>query len=107
MMKINNYGIEASSWSAAVYFKIDVKVRLIDNEKHIKVWEKTIKERMHISSSIFGLHDAIGNVITASVLSDLSEEEMIEGFTHLGQFAAGRIADRIQDDFIKAHSKNQ
>ena len=107
MMKINNYGIEASSWTAHVHFKIDVKVRLIDNKKNIKIWEKTIKERMPISSSIFGRHDTIGDVITASVLSNLSEEEMIDGFTHLAQYAADRIAERIQDDFIKAHSKHQ
>lgn len=107
IMKIDHYGIEASSWAAAVHFKIDINVRLVDNAKHLKIWEKTIKERMVVSSSIFGLHDSIGDVITASVLSDLTEEEMIEGFTHLGQYAADMIAERIQDDFIKAHSKHQ
>jgi len=106
IMKINHYGIDASSWAAAVHFIMDINVRLVDNAKHIKIWKKTIKERMVITSSIFGLHDAIGDVITASALSNLTEEEMIEGFTHLAQFAADQIAERIQDDFIKAHSKN-
>ena len=104
MMKISEYGIDAKSWDASVHFKIDVKVRLIDNEKSIEVWKKTIKERMPVSGSIFGLHDAAGDVMTAAALSELSEEQMVEGFRHLADYAADRVAERIQVDFVKARS---
>ncbi len=105
MMKIKKYGIEAQSWDASVDFIMNLNVKLIDNIQHIEVWEKTVNENRVITSSIFGLGDAFGNVLTASTLSDLSEEEMITGFTHLADYAADRVAEKIQEDFIEAHSK--
>ena len=105
MMKIKKYGIEAQSWDASVNFKIDMEVKLIDNVKHIEVWGKTINENTVITTSIFGLGDSVGDVITASALSQLSEEEMVNGFTHLADYTADRVAEKIEDDFIKAHSE--
>ncbi|MBN2031005.1 hypothetical protein JW824_12270 [bacterium] len=105
MMKIKKYGIEAKSWDASVEFIIDLNVRLIDNVRHIEVWEKTIREKTVITGSIFGLGESFGNVLTASALSDLSEEEMITGFTHLADYTADRVAEKIEEDFIEAHSQ--
>ncbi len=105
MMKIEKYGIEASSWDASVDFIIHLEVQLIDNVKHAEVWEKTIDEDMVITSSLFGLGDSFGDVITASALSELSEEEMVNGFTHLADYTADRMAEKIEKDFIKAHSE--
>ncbi len=104
-MKIKKYGIEAKSWDSSVYFKIDVRVRLIDNKNNIEVWKKTVREKQPISGEVFGLSDAVGDVINAVALSQLTEEEMIVGFSYLSDFVADRIAERIQDDYIKAHSK--
>ena len=105
MMKIKKYGIEAQSWDASVEFIIDLNVRLIDNVKHIEVWEKTIREKTAITGSIFGLGESFGNVLTASALSNLSEEEMITGFSHLADYTADRVAEKIEEDFIEAHSQ--
>ena len=104
LMKIKKYGIEADSWDSSVYFKIDVRIRMVDNKKNIEVWKRTVKENQLISSEVFGLGGTVGNVINAVALSQLSEEEMIVGFTHLAEFVANRIAERIQDDYIKAYS---
>ena len=106
-MHIQNYGIDAKSWDASVYFKIDVKVFLIDNQKTIEVWKRRVKERIPITSSFFGLPYAAGNVITAVSLSNLSEEDMIEGFEHMADFTADRIARKLQEDFVKARSKRE
>ena len=105
MMKIKKYGIEAQSWDASVDFIMNLEVRLIDNIKHMEIWEKTINERTMITNSIFGLGDTFGNVITASALSELSEEEMITGFTHLADYAADHVAEKILEDYVEAHSK--
>jgi len=105
LLKINRYGIDAESWNAQVDFRLDVHVRMVDNASKRKVWEKTIRERMPVSRSIFGFNDMVGDVLTASALSELSETEMAEGFTHLAGYAAGRISDRIFDDFIKSREK--
>ncbi len=105
LMKIKKYGIEADSWNSSVYFKIDVRIKLIDNKKNIEVWKRTVRENQLISGEAFGLGDAVGNVVSAVALSQLTEEEMIVGFSHLAEYVADRIAERIQNDYIKAHSK--
>jgi hypothetical protein len=105
MMTIQKYGIEAKSWNSSVYFKIDTKVKLIDNQKNILVWKKSINEREPISGEMFGLGGAAGNIITTVALSELSEEEMAAGFIHLADYIAERIAEKLHHDFIKARSK--
>ncbi len=104
LMNVNRYGIEAGSWDSSVRFRIDVKVRLLDNRQNIEIWKRTIKEAQPISRSMFGLGGAAGDVITAVTLAGLSEEDMVRGFAHLGDYVADRISVRIQEDFIKAHS---
>ncbi|KPJ61496.1 MAG: hypothetical protein AMJ46_02140 [Latescibacteria bacterium DG_63] len=104
VMTVSKYGIEANSWDSSVRFRIDVKIRLMDNRRNIKIWEKSIKEGQPISRGMFGLGEAAGDVITAVTLARLSEEEMVRGFAYLADYVADRIAERIQNDFIKAHS---
>ncbi|UCF78228.1 MAG: hypothetical protein JSW03_08995, partial [Candidatus Eiseniibacteriota bacterium] len=104
MMNIDEYGIAAESWDSSVQFRIKLRVRLVDNKENIEVWKKTIKEEQPVSRGVFGLGGVAADVITAMTLSELSEEEMIEGFSQLADFVSDRIAERIQRDFIKAHS---
>jgi hypothetical protein len=105
MMKIKKYGIDAKSWFSDVEFKIEVEVRLIDNEAHREVWVRTIKEEEPITDYVFGLGSSANNVITAVALSELSEEEMATGFQNLAEYVSGRIAEKIQKDYMKAHSE--
>ena len=103
-MKIRRYGIEANSWSTSVHFKIDLRVQLIDNQKDVEIWEKRVNERFVVSQSMFGLGDMAGNVITAVALSRLTEEELTEGFRHLADYTADRMAEKLHEDFINARS---
>ena len=66
--------------------------------------KKTIKEKQPIFKEFFGLSDTVRNVITAVALSELSTDEMVAGFSQLAEYVAGRIAEKIQSDFIKAHT---
>ena len=106
-MHIQSYGIEAESWMASVHFKIDVKVFLIDNDKGIEVWKKRARVRLPITRGLFGLPDEAGDIITAVSLSKLTEEEMVEGFTHLSGYTADQVARKLQHDFAKARSKKK
>ena len=104
-MEIRNYGIDAKSWTAGTYFKIDVLVQIIDNRTNALVWKRKIKERQPISAEIFGLGRAAENVISAVALSNLSEDEIATGFRHLADYTADRIAARLQKDLAKARRR--
>ena len=103
-MNIRHYGIDAKSWSASVHFKIDVEVRLLDNKRGMRIWKARVKEEQPITQRIFGLGRATGDVITAVALSNLSVEELVQGFEHLADYTADRIARKLQNDFAKARS---
>jgi len=105
MMNIKKYGIDAESWSASIRFKIDIKVRLIDNKRNMEIWKRTIRVREPVTQEMFGLSNIAGNVITAVALSELTEQDMVDGFSYLSLYMADKIAERIHRDFIKAHSR--
>lgn len=105
IMDIKKYGIEAKSWDSSVYFRMNVKVRLIDNKSNVEIWKKSFKEKHPVKDSMFHLGETAGNVITGVALSKLSKKEMIAGFSNLADYMANRIAEKIHQDFIDAHSE--
>lgn len=102
IMNIVRYGIEAKSWSASVHFLIDVHVRLVETGDNVEIWSRRVKTRDPVSDHLFGLSDAVGNIITAATLSGLSKEELIIGFEALARHAADRIALRLSDDYFRS-----
>jgi hypothetical protein len=101
---MRHYGIDAKSWTASVYFKIDVKITLIDNAKNTEIWRSCFKERFPISREIFGLPNAAGNIITAVTLSNLTADQIADGLENLAVQTSDRIIHKLQRDFSK---KNQ
>lgn len=103
-MDIDSYGIDADSWDAGVYFKIDLRVYLIDNKSGLEIWKTRVKEKQPVSPTIFGDTGsaAADNVITAIALSQLSVEEMVTGFQYLADDTADRVAHKLRQDFAKS-----
>lgn len=100
VIKIEKYGIQAPSWFSTVQFIIDLRVRLVDVGTQQLVWRRKVVTREPVHSSIFGVSNIVDDIISASVLSDLSEEELAEGFENLAAFAAGRVAEILFEDFL-------
>ena len=105
VVKIEKYGIEAPSWFASVRFIIDLRVRLVDAQSDKLVWRRKIVTREPVHSSLFGASNIVGDIISASVLADLSEEELAIGFQNLAAFAAGRVAEILFEDYLDAQKK--
>jgi len=106
VIDIQKYGVDAKSWNASVYFRIDVKVQLIDNRRSVEVWKKRVKEKQPVSREMFGLGDATGDIITAVALSRLTVDDMVTGFEHLADYTADRVIERLHDDFVEARLKH-
>ena len=103
-MNIQRYGIDATSWTASVHFKMDVEVQLLDNARSVRVWKARVKGKQPITREIFGFGGATGDVITAVALSKLSVEELARGFEHLADYTADRIARKLRHDLVEARS---
>ena len=102
---IKDYGIDAKSWDAGVYFRIDIIVNLIDNRTGKQIWKKHVQERKPMSRTIFSLGGTTtSNIINAIMLSNLSVEEMIKGFQYLADYTADRIIQKLQKDYAKSRA---
>lgn len=103
---IETFGIDAKSWESNVYFQMEVKVHLLDNETGAEIWKTSLKEREPISQGIFdsGSYTA-DNVLTAIALSKLSVEKMAEGFQYFADYTADHIARKLQKDFVKSRKR--
>ncbi len=103
-INIRHYGIDAKSWTASVYFKMNIKIMLFDNRKGSEVWRRCFNERIPVSRGMFGLSDAAGNIITAVSLSQLTTEQIAQGLENLALHTSDQMIHKLQKDFSK---KNQ
>ena len=101
-IEIREYGIDAQSGEAGLSFRMNVQVALLSTGDRSIVWRRRISENEPISPSVFGAGEAAGNVVSVVFLSQLTEEEMAEGFEALAREAGDRIASRLHEDFVKA-----
>jgi ABC-type uncharacterized transport system auxiliary subunit len=100
-IEIREYGIDARSGGAGLDFRINVQVELLDTRERATVWRRRIRESTPISPYVFGLDDAVGTVLTAVALSQLTEEQMAKGFERLAEDAATHIVSKLHKDFLK------
>jgi hypothetical protein len=102
VIKIEKYGIEAPSWFSSIHFVIDLRVRLMDAPANKLIWRRKVVTREPVSSSIFGISNIVGDIVSAAALADLTEEELAQGFENLAAFGAGRVAEILYEDFLDA-----
>jgi hypothetical protein len=101
-LDIREYGISAKSWTAAAEFRVSLLAVLRDGRDRREIWRARVEEKEPITPSVFGLGGAVGNVMSAVALSELSDEEIGRGMMRLGQRVAYRAADRLSEDLRKA-----
>jgi hypothetical protein len=101
-IEIREYGIDIPAGQLGLNFTINIQVELRDREEDLLLWRRRIREVEPITPSVFGLDETVGNVVTAVILSRLSEQEMAQGLERLAEDAGGRIVSRLHRDFVDA-----
>lgn len=99
-IRVYDYGLAADSYDGALFFALEAEVVLLDETTQETIWKQKLREREVLSSTIFGLPPAAGNVVTARALSRLSVEEMEAGLARLAEFAADRVTRALRADFL-------
>jgi hypothetical protein len=54
------------------------------------------------SPAMFGLGRIVGNMVTATILSEMSEEDLARGFTELALRSARSVARQLENDLTSA-----
>ena len=98
-VRIRDYGIDAEEWEAAAHFFVDAEVILFDMVDGSEIWESHVRERDAMAPHIFGGGRAslARDVVTASVLAGMSEEEMVLALEALADFTGDRVSERLRD----------
>jgi hypothetical protein len=101
-LEIVSYGIDADSANAAVKIEIVTTARLYSTIDRNLIWQRRVSVREPLRPEVFGAVDVVDTLITTAVLADLSEEELIQGFTASAREVAYKIARRLEDDIYRA-----
>ncbi len=98
-IRIDNYGLVADSWTAAVHFEVDAEMVLVDKHTRQPIWRRHIREIEPISQAGVRLGATFGNTFTALALSQLSTDEMIVALEDLADFTAAHLTAALRRDF--------
>lgn len=100
-VRVQEYGIVASSWHADAYFKVEADVLLIDAATGRRIWKGRVKEKDPITPALFAGR-TVFNVVTADALARLSVDEMADALEQLADYAADGITQQLQRDLDRA-----
>ena len=87
---------------STVALRIRLTVSLYDTRGRGLVWRRELSVHDDASPAMFGLGPVVGNMVTASALSELSVDELTDGFTALGHSTARSVARLLREDLISA-----
>lgn len=104
-LRVQNYGLVASSWDATVHLEVEADVLLIDRRSRRVIWKKRLREAEPLSNLPVGLGTSVGNVFTARALSRLSVEDLTQALASLADFTTDRLIVALRDDFYESREE--
>jgi ABC-type uncharacterized transport system auxiliary subunit len=103
-LSIQDWGIEAPSAWSAVTLKVRMTAQISDRRTDDLVWRRTLHVSQPASAQLFGLGQVVGNMVTATVLSNMTADELESGFGELARQTAGTVARLLERDLYKARA---
>lgn len=103
-LRVERYGIQASSWDDQARFTIEAEVLLLDGDTGRVIWKAGVDEDERVSSSTLGwaLPDAVGGMVTAGQLASLSVADMTRALESLADYCADRMIEKLRRGLEKA-----
>jgi len=97
-LSIHEWGIEADSPASAVRLKVRLTARIIDRRADDLVWRRTLTVSQPASTAVFGLPSFVGDMVTATALSNMTADDLEAGFRALAQETASSVGRLLQKD---------
>jgi hypothetical protein len=96
---VRDYGIDFSDWDGAARWFIQAEVTLNDREG-ARIWRTGVDEKDDVREGTPS--GAVGDILTARALAEMTEEEMAEALRGLAEYSAERIAWKLREGLEKA-----
>jgi hypothetical protein len=101
-LSIHEWGIEADSPGSAVKLRVRMTARIVDRRTDDLVWRRDLSVAQPASPQVFGLGQIVGNMVTATALSNMNADELQSGFLELARETAARVAQLLERDLDRA-----
>jgi ABC-type uncharacterized transport system auxiliary subunit len=102
VLSIRDWGIWAHSYGSAVSLHLRLTAGLYRSAAGELIWRRDFTVNEPASPAMFGLGQIVGNMVTATVLSEMSEENLARGFTELARRSAQSVARQLEKDLSSA-----
>ncbi|MFW5743413.1 MAG: hypothetical protein ACOC2D_09055 [Spirochaetota bacterium] len=99
---VDEYGIEASGRGSSVEFILRGKAEMYDNAADELVWDERFRRSEQFSPGLFGLPASAGNVFSAAMLYELTEQEIAAGIERVTRDAAWEISSEFERDLHRS-----
>jgi ABC-type uncharacterized transport system auxiliary subunit len=106
ILDIRRWGIEADSPGSAVKLRVELTARLVDRRTDDTAWSRSLSVAQPASPDVFGLGGVVGNMVTATVLSNMNVDQLEAGFADLAREAAAAIARHLERDLDRARFRS-
>lgn len=104
-VEVREYGIEASGPGSSVEFVLSGSAELYDTATNDRIWRDRFSRSLQVSPSFFGLPSSAGNVVSAAMLSELTEEQIANGIEQVTRDAAWEVGQEFEDDLYRARRR--
>ena len=102
VLSIHDWGIDAGSPVSTVSLRMRLTASLYGLRGSELAWRRELSVHDDASPAMFGLGPVVGNIVTATELSELSVDELAQGFTELGRNVAHSISRELREDLASA-----
>ena len=101
-VRVREYGIRAGTWDGQADYFVKGEVLLLDGETGLRIWKDDVDASDAISRRGWPSGGTVGNLLTARDLGNLSVEEIQGALAGLAEFAAVKMAERLEAGLEKA-----
>jgi hypothetical protein len=103
-LDIHDWGIDASNPGATASLHMRLTARLSHTASSETLWARTISVDQSATSQMFGLGQIVGDMVTATALSQMTAGDLAAGFTELARESARKMVRILQRDLDAAWS---
>ena len=101
-ISMEEWGIDARSPFSAVSLRIRLVASLYPIFGGELAWRREVTVDQPADPEMFGIGNIIGNMVTATVLYNMTEEDLARGFKELASRTAKRVALQLEQDLDRA-----